>query len=228
MGNPLRLSRLLYAEDLELAFEHVSGRHAQPGDLVRLASHLGCAHAAAYVAELRHAWLAVPFRTASGHQIPSFLGSRLTAVARELGSGRVPSPAFSASQAQALLHGACASPAAYYKDANPRNFLITPGGPVTVDFDGLTLAPFGYDLAKLVVTLSMTHGTLPTAQITRAIDAYNTATIHVAGLQPLTWRRLMAWAEIHHILTSRYLSRNGYQHSWHHLRPAGPARQEAR
>ncbi len=142
-----------------------------------------------------------------------FLDGRLTAIARELGSGRVPSPAFTPSQAQTLLHGACGVPAAYYKDANPRNFLITPGVPVTVDFDDLTLAPFGYDLAKLVVTLSMTHGTLPTAQITRSIDAYNSAAAHVGGLQPLTWQRLMAWAEIHHILTSRYLGHNGYQHS---------------
>ena len=61
------------------------------------------------------------------------LGARLTGFAR----------------AQRLIVAAD-GPAAFYKDANPRNFLITPAGhPVTIDFDDLTLAPFGYDLAKL-------------------------------------------------------------------------------
>jgi len=53
--------------------------------------------------------------------------------------------------------------------------LITPDGlPVTIDFDDLTLAPFGYDLAKLVVTLAMTYGELPGEQIAAALFAYNT------------------------------------------------------
>ncbi len=36
---------------------------------------------------------------------------------------------------------------------------------------------------------------------------------------PVTWEQLMDWAEIHHILTSRYLGRAGYRHSWHAVRP---------
>ena len=40
-----------------------------------------------------------------------------------------------------------------------RNVLVTPSGPALVDFDDLTLAPFGYDLAKLVVSTAMTFGT---------------------------------------------------------------------
>ncbi len=97
--------------------------------------------------------------------------------------------------------------------------MITPAGPVTVDFDDLTLAPFGYDLAKLVVSLSMTYGALGSARITAALDAYNTATRHLPGVMPVTREQLMAWAEIHHILTSRYLGRAGYRHSWHAVRP---------
>jgi ubiquinone/menaquinone biosynthesis C-methylase UbiE/aminoglycoside phosphotransferase (APT) family kinase protein len=220
LGGPMRLPRLLTADGRHLVFEHVPGRHAQPGDLAGLASHLGAAHASAHATELHRARLDQPFHTRSGHQIPGFPGPRLAAVARELGSGSVPCPALTAGQAARLLRDACDGPAAFYKDANPRNFLITPAGPVTVDFDELTLAPFGYDLAKLVVTLAMTHGPLTAQLITSAIDAYNTAASrHQPGTGILTWERLMSFAEIHHILTARFLGQAGYRHSWDTLRP---------
>lgn len=218
LPGPLRLPRLRDHQGPVLAFEDIRGRQAEPGDLVMLARHLGAVHAAAHTAELRHARLGECFRAASGHEIPGFLGRRLEAVARELESGRVSGAAFSASEARAQLHGACGGPAAFYKDANRRNFLITPAGPVTVDFDDLTLAPFGYDLAKLIVSLSMTFGALDSGQITVALDAYNATTRHLPGMVPVTWEELMAWAEIHHILTSRYLGRAGYQHGWHEVR----------
>lgn len=224
LDGPMRLPWLLAAEGQHLVFEHVSGGHAQPSDLVGLASHLGAVHASAHAAELHRARLSEPFRTSSGHQIPGFLGPRLAAVARELGSGFVPGPTFTADQAERLLRGACGGPAAFYKDANPRNFLITPAEPVTVDFDELTLAPFGYDLAKLVVTLAMTHGPLPARQITSAIDAYNTAASrHRPGTGTLTWETLMSFAEIHHILTARFLGQAGYRHTWDTLRSDQPA-----
>ena len=46
---------------------------------------------------------------------------------------------------------------------------MTATGPAIVDFDDLTLAPFGYDLAKLVVSTAMTHGPLPAEAITAAL-----------------------------------------------------------
>jgi Ser/Thr protein kinase RdoA (MazF antagonist) len=218
LGGPLRLPQLLIAEGQQLGFEHVTGRHAEPGDLVTLAGHLGEVHAAAHAAELHRARMDRPYRTASGHQIPGFLGRRLAAVTRKLDAGLVPDPAFSIKQAECLLRGACGEPAAFYKDANPRNFLVTRAGPVAVDFDDLTLAPFGYDLAKLVVTLAMTYGAFPAGQITAAIDSYNAASHHWLGPRALTLARLMTWAEVHHILTSGYRGRSGYRHSWHDLR----------
>lgn len=219
LGAPLRLPRLLFARGLELGFERVTGRHAEPGDLTMLASHLSHVHAAAYATELHRARLAMGFRAAPGCQIPGFLDRRLSAVARELGSGTVPAPTFAAGQAVALLIGGCHGPAAFYKDANPRNFLITADGVVTVDFAELSLAPFGYDLAKLITSLVMTYGALARPGIADALDAYNIKCQAVAGLAPVTWDQLMAWVEIHHILTSRYLGRTGYRHSWHDLRP---------
>jgi aminoglycoside phosphotransferase (APT) family kinase protein len=222
LPGPLRLPRQLFSRGQQVAFEHLHGRHAEPGDLVTLADHLGEAHRSAHTARLEQAQLAAGLRTASGHRIPGFPGRRLAAVARELESGRVPNPAFTVTQAQALLRAARQSPAAFYKDANPRNFLITQTGPVVVDFDDLTLAPFGYDLAKLIVTLAMTYGPLPPTLVTGALTAYNAATGNVAALGPVTWAQLMDWAEIHHILTSRYLGRTGYRHSWPELRPSLP------
>jgi Phosphotransferase enzyme family len=219
LPGPLRLPQLHDHGGPVLAFEDIRGRPAEPGDLVMLASHLGAVHAATYIAELQQARLGEAFCAASGHEIPGFLGRRLEAVARELEAGRVPGPAFSTGQACALLRSACGGPAAFYKDANLRNFLITPTGPVTVDFDDLTLAPFGYDLAKLVVSLSMTYGALGSAQINAALGTYNAATRRLPGVMPVAREQLMAWAEIHHILTSRYLGRAGYRHGWHEVRP---------
>ena len=218
-----RLPRLLPAPDGEhLMFEHVNGRHARPEDLPLLAASLGDMHGDAHARELHQARLPQRYPTRAGHTLPGFPDGRVDAVARELRSGRVPDAWLTVHQAQELIMDAD-GPAAFYKDANPRNFLITPAGPVTVDFDDLTLAPFGYDLAKLVVTLAMTHGALPARQITGAMDAYNAAAgRHRPGPGTLTWAELMAWAEIHHILTSGYLGRSGYWHSWHNLRPGRP------
>lgn len=218
---PVRLPRLISAGPCRLVFEHVTGRHAQPRDLVTLARHLGEVHLAAYASELWRAHLAVPYSSGSGHRIPAFTTRRVAAVRRLLRACLVPDPAFDHGQAVRLLNAAAQSPAAFYKDANPRNFLITPGGPVTIDFDDLTLAPFGYDLAKLIVTLAMTHGRLPPRLIGQALAAYNAAGIRCPDKAGnVTWTQLMAWAEIHHVLTSRYLGQAGYRRSWHTVRPS--------
>src|ERR1700754_3858793 len=42
---PMRLPALVHQEARHLEFERIHGRHAQPGDLKWLASHLGAAHA---------------------------------------------------------------------------------------------------------------------------------------------------------------------------------------
>ncbi len=205
-----------------LCFERIEGRCARPEDLVMLAAYLGDVHGSAHAAELHQARLNQPHRTASGHMLPSFPHRRVDAVARELRAGNVPgNELMSVVRAQRLLADAD-GPAAFYKDANPRNFLITPDGlPVTIDFDDLTLAPFGYDLAKLVVTLAMTYGALPGEKIAAALSAYNTATTRqYAALQGIAWAELMNWAEIHHILTSQYATGGRYPCRWDEMRPA--------
>ncbi|MGH8965747.1 MAG: phosphotransferase, partial [Actinomycetes bacterium] len=136
-----------------------------------------------------------------------------------LTSRTVPAAPLTTDQAIRELEAAADSPACLYKDSNPRNFLITDTATtsecVLVDFDVLTLAPAGYDLAKLIVTLTMTHGPLPNTQLQATRAAYNTAlTDAPTRLRPVPWTALMTWANIHHILTSPYLGRGGYRHHW--------------
>jgi hypothetical protein len=218
---PAFLPGLHFSGERELRFEHVEGRHAQPADLTMLAAHIGNVHGTVYLAELRNAQLGQPYRAVDGQELPAFPGNRLAAVERELSAGNVPGARLTIRQAHRLITDAD-GPAAFYKDANPRNFLITPNGtPVTIDFDDLTLAPFGYDLAKLVVTLAMTHGPVPAPDIATALSAYNTAAArHSTALPTVTWEELMNWAEIHHILTSRYAADGRYPCRWDQARPA--------
>ncbi|WP_420094795.1 phosphotransferase [Nocardia asteroides] len=42
-------------------------------------------------------------------------------------------------------------PVALYKDSDIRNFILADDQVAILDFDDLTLAPFGYDLAELIV-----------------------------------------------------------------------------
>jgi Ser/Thr protein kinase RdoA (MazF antagonist) len=218
----VRLPQLLPAPDGEhLMFEHVNGRHARPEDLLLLAACLGGMHGSAYARELHQARLPQGHCTRAEHMLPSFPDRRIDAIVRELRSGRVPDARLTVHEAQELILNAD-GPAAFYKDANPRNFLITPeGAPVTIDFDDLTLAPFGYDLAKLIVTLAMTHGPIPAASIGAALTSYNAAAArHCQALPSVTREELMNWAEIHHILTSRYATDGRYPFRWDQARPS--------
>jgi Ser/Thr protein kinase RdoA (MazF antagonist) len=228
LGTPVRLPGMVPASDQDhLAFEQVEGRHVMPADLPMLADHLGGVHGVAYVRELHRARLGQPHHTQAGHVLPGFPDGRLQAIARELQAGTVPGVRLSVARAKRLIADAD-GPAAFYKDANPRNFLITPdGNPVTIDFDDLSLSPFGYDLAKLIVTLAMTHGLIPAPDIATALSAYNASTArHCAALPGVEWEELMNWAEIHHILTSRYAADGRYPYRWDQARPATRPRRD--
>ncbi|MDQ3151846.1 MAG: aminoglycoside phosphotransferase family protein [Actinomycetota bacterium] len=216
LGTPLRLPRLVGTDRCGIDFEFIEGRPAELADLIALAAHLGDVHGAAFVTTLHHARLDEPFITADGHQVPDFLSRRADMLRRRLDERVVPAPRFDADRATALLRAAARAPAVIYKDCNPRNFLITETGAVTLDFDQVSLAPVGYDLAKLIVTLAMTHGTVSRGTIESALSAYNTAASrHDPALGYTGMTELRDWTEIHHILTSRYLGRHGYRYGWH-------------
>ena len=177
-------------------------------------------HRAAYARELHQARLPERYRTRAGHTLTGFPDVHIGAVVRELRAGRVPDPRLTVHHAQELIMGAD-GPAAFYKDANPRNLSITPAGNVVmIDFDDLTLAPFGYDLAKLIVTLAMAYGPVPATGIAAALTSYNEAAARrCQSLPGVTREELTGWAEIHHILTSRYAVDGRYPCRWDQARP---------
>lgn len=197
----VRLPALRSAGPQQLVFEHLGHRQPGPGDLGALAQALGRLHAAASTRQLHAAHLDKPFTAPRGLVIADFVSPRQEALRR------MPLPV-------------TGLPAAFYKDANIRNFLLTDDGVAIVDFDDLTLAPFGYDLAKLIVSTAMTHGHLDPHLVEQALEVYNTHTAHAGG-QATTCpaARLRAYAEFHHLLTARYRHRNGYQHAWPEVRP---------
>ncbi|MBL7495670.1 phosphotransferase [Frankia sp. CNm7] len=204
------LPRLLRADRHMLIFERVPGRAGLPGDLPRLGSIIGQLDAAAYRRHLYAASLREPHRTSAGPPLADFLSPRrgkLLALAASAG--------LQTEQVATVLDMLADQPAALYKDANPRNFVLTADRVTIVDFDDLTLAPFGYDLAKLVVTTAMTHGKLATRTIQASVDAYN------VQVQPnrCDSESFRIVAEIHHLLTSPYLGRHGYRHPWPTVRP---------
>ncbi|TDC60246.1 hypothetical protein E1258_15260 [Micromonospora sp. KC207] len=209
LGSGVRLPALVARGARHLVFERLSGRAPDVGDLPRAAAALGRLHAAAHQYELRAAHLDRPHTTSTGLVIPDFASPRQAALHR--------------AAAAAGIHGSVigavldrtAVPVTFYKDPNIRNYLVNDNELAVVDFDDLTLAPFGYDLAGLLVTASMTYGRLADQSITRCLRAYRVA----VAPQICSSADLKRYAELHHLLTLRYLGRNGYRHPWPTVRP---------
>ncbi|WP_395107577.1 phosphotransferase [Actinomadura sp. SCN-SB] len=217
LGAPVPRLHAIAADHLE--FEYIPGRQTRPNDLPHVAGILGQLHHNAYATDLSRARLDRPHTTKTGITIPDFPGPRRAALTKLFSDGHAPQSLFAVEQAIEVLESAIDTPACLYKDSNPRNFLISPARTdsrcVLVDFDVLTLAPPGYDLAKLVVTLTMTHGALSATTVNEALANYNAAlTSWPSVLVPVSWTALMAWAEIHHLLTSPYFGRGGYHYRW--------------
>lgn len=168
-----------------IEFERIEGRHLEPADLPAYARHLGQAHAAAWDAQLRHARLEKAYESENGTVIRDFITPRI----------HLAEPP--------ELHALAAGPAAFYKDANLRNTLVTDAGVlVTVDFDSLTLAPFGYDLAKCAVSLTMTYGQLPDAALRLAWARYNAAAAAPGRPISVEWPAFLAMADLNARLTT--------------------------
>jgi hypothetical protein len=205
LDSGVRVPHLRSAEPLRLVFEHLGDRQPGPDELGALARALGRLHAAAHTEHLHAARLDAPFTSPNGLVVDDFVSSR-----RELLDG--------------MAMPMSGRPVAIYKDANIRNFLLTGDGVAIVDFDDLTLAPFGYDLAKLVVSTAMTHGRLDPGEVEQALDVYNSHTSEADGGVGCSLDQLKVYAEFHHVLTARYLHHNGYHHAWPEVRPWREAR----
>lgn len=207
-----RQPALIRREGNSLSFALVTGRSATPDDLVRLAGIMGDAHGVAWQSDLGRAALDVPHSFADGTPLPSYIRPRADALQRRLHQGHLPSRE-SLDEMFQLLERTAEGPVAFYKDSNPRNFLITTAGDIhVVDTDDLTLAPFGYDLAKLITTLAMTHGALRDEHIDAALVAYNAAASrHESHLGTTSRQRLDDFLTLHAVLTAPYAGRNGYR-----------------
>jgi hypothetical protein len=218
-ATPVRLPALRAIGPTSLVFDFIDGRHAQPADLPLLAAHLGDVHGSAWANDLHRARLSVPHVPGEGLVLADYPASRLQALGARHRAGFLATDA-ALSAARDLLARTVSGPAAFYKDANPRNFLITDDAVFTIDIDDLTLAPFGYDLAKLIVTLAMTYGDLSPVAVREALDRYNqAAAAYDDSLGRTDSGRLDAFMELHRILTAPYLGRGGYRHDL--LRAAG-------
>ncbi|MGW1194404.1 phosphotransferase [Streptomyces sp. NPDC002536] len=213
-ARPLLQPTLTATAPASLTFAWIEGRHAAPHDLPRLAGMLGDAHGAAWTSDLHHASLAMPHAFRDGALFPDYVACREVALRKRLEQGYLPDASVLA-MLVTLLEETAEGPVAFYKDSNPRNFLITADGTIfTVDTDDLTLAPFGYDLAKLITALIMTHGPIKPPDIGRALDLYNeAASRHDARLGTTDLQRLHAFLTLHVHLTAPYVGRNGYRFS---------------
>jgi hypothetical protein len=206
----MRQPRICGTAAASITFERITGRHARTSDLPALAGLLGDAHGCAWDLSLRHAGLAAPCPLPGGGSLPGYLACRRAALHRRLEQGFLPGTA-ALRAILALLEETAAGPAAFYKDSNPRNFLITSRGTVfVIDTDDVTLAPFGYDLAKLIVTLQMTYGTLRPAAVTAALDAYNQAAARHGQHLAVTRAHLDSFVVLHQVLNAPYAGRHGY------------------
>ncbi|WP_433235581.1 phosphotransferase [Streptosporangium sp. CA-135522] len=216
-AHPLRLPPIMGVRAGHIDFALIKGRHAELVDVPTVAAALGQAHAAAWASDLHRARLTAAHPLPGGRELADFVSPRVAALRRRHEAGLATRDELAA--LQPLLEPAPAAPVAFYKDTNPRNVLITASGePVMVDFDDLTLAPFGYDLAKLLVTLAMTHGLIPPEALTTALAGYNQP-LADAGLMPVSLTQFLGHADLHHLLTLPYLGRGGYRHPWPTVRP---------
>ncbi len=184
-----------------------------------MAELLGHAHGAAWSSDLHSASLNTPHCFQDGTAFDDYLGPREAALRRRHAQGYLPDKV-SLYAMLGLLEETAQGPSAFYKDSNPRNFIITKAGDiVTVDTDDLSLAPMGYDLAKLIAALHLTYGPLTDQAINAALFAYNAAAgCYGARLGATDRGRLDDFLALHAVLTAPYVGRNGYHYSWP-LRP---------
>ncbi len=195
---PVRLPQLHEVTGTRMTLEHLEGRQPNPEDLPVVAAALGRLHTAAWTRHLHSERLDRPFEATPVLTLIDFVTPRTTTLPPDFDMAELP--------------------CALYKDSNIRNFILTDHQVAIVDFDDLTLAPFGYDLAKLVVSAAMTHGPLNCTLVQDTLDCYNMQTIGIARAH-CDASRLQLYTDIHHRLTSRYLGRHGYTHRWSDVRP---------
>lgn len=218
----VRLPALLHADPraLTITWQRIAwSRPLSERDLPLIADEMGRLHAA-----VQHArWTQEPLL------ITGWAAPRTARLRATLDRGLAPGAAFDTGEVDDVLAIAGPRPTCLYKDSNLRNYVVTHDDVlVTVDVDDLTLAPAGYDLAKLLLSWALTTGDLRAALVLECLAAYNRrVNLPVnPAVNPLgcTLPQLRHWLEVNYVLTAPYLGCNGYRHSWpsqRHRLPAG-------
>ncbi|REF00526.1 phosphotransferase [Thermomonospora umbrina] len=202
---------LLHQDSHTLIFTHVPGHHPSPDDLPAIASTLAGFHIAA-CRHLASAQMNQPHDIGRGVIISGFTERREQRLRHLLAEPSSLNTPLTAEKVSAWMARVAAHRPTVYKDANIRNFLLTPDV-VAVDFDTLTLAPLGYDLAKLIVSAAMTHGPLNFDLMNTTLTTYNEH-LSQAGLPTCSNEEFTTWLQMHHVLTSPYIGLNGYRFPW--------------
>ncbi|WP_112136087.1 phosphotransferase [Glycomyces dulcitolivorans] len=209
----VRRPRLVSADKTTLVFEHVNGRKVLPSDLATVAEHLGHVHGIANAGPLAHLDLtAGSAGPADAIFTRAYFPSRAETLLRRYRDGHIASRE-SLRRLSLILERTAQLPAAIYKDANCRNFIVTTEDtPFTIDFDDLDPAPMGYDLAKLAVSLQMTYGALPASALTAALDRYNQASATHTRAAPISAEQFTDLLTLQAVLTAPYLGKHHYTH----------------
>ncbi len=186
---------------VELGWVH--GRHPRLDDVDRVCRELGRFHGTLLTEALAP-------RLA---ELPGFAESRVDALAAAMGNFSAPAQMRENVERFVLL---CDQqlPQAIYKDSNLRNLVIEDETVTHLDYDDLTRAPIGYDLAKFLLSVSLTFGVSP--PIDAALAAYcDSAAVAGAERQLLGVPPGMveAMLEINWLLTAPYAGANGYIHA---------------
>ncbi len=210
----IHLPALLDADlgSLTISWQHIpSARPLAEQDLPRVAHEMGRLHTAA------RRILSDPGRKPP--RIAGWAAPRASRLRTLLHRGLAPGASLDADHVDNALVIGEIEPACLYKDSNVRNYLVTHDDVlVTVDVDDLTLAPPGYDLAKLLLSWALTTGDLTAPLLSQCQTAYNEAvdlTVNPGvNRRQCSLSQLLLWLEVNYVLTAPYLGRNGYEHSW--------------
>ncbi|MQB08167.1 hypothetical protein DXT91_29470 [Agrobacterium tumefaciens] len=102
-----------------------------------------------------------------------------------------------------------------YKDSNVTNFINYNGGAFIIDFDTITLAPFGYDFAKLLLTDAVKSHSLEQQRVAGALMQYR----WTPACGALSANLMLMFMDIHWIMAQPFRRKNSYQVDWAVLRP---------
>lgn len=207
--------RIQAVEDRTVRYEPLRGRNLLPDELPKVAALLGQTDARLSRGKLRGR-IAGECISTDAVRIDGFADPfRVNALKKTRAQGSL----LSRSAAIGAVTRGCSFPAALYKDSNVRNFVVVGSRVRVVDFDVVTLAPPGYDLAKLVLSGALTWGVLDFHPLDLLSEYVEAACDELGAERRVDPDWFHVWLELHWMLTARYVAPTRYGFSWPDYRP---------